>query len=154
MDYLYYIEHNAESLQFFLWYCDYVERFSGLLPRQKALSQPWDPDKAKEPESRFITYSHKRARSDKMGKIMTILEMDSDIKARESFEREHTTRGSISTTASRDSSRPRTPPPALLSPTGSTTKEDWQPCKTSKYIHEEESLVLTGWPASYDSTLP
>lgn len=129
MDYLYYVEHNAESLQFFLWYCDYVERWSGLLPRQKALSQPWDPDKAKEPRSRFITYSHKRARSDKIGKIMTILEMDSEKKTKESFEGDPS-RGSVSTTASGKSSRPRTPPPAILSPTGSA-KEDWQPCKIS-----------------------
>ncbi|KAM7209502.1 hypothetical protein V8F20_000240 [Naviculisporaceae sp. PSN 640] len=141
MDYLYYIEHNAESLQFFLWYCDYVERFSGLLPRQKALSKPWDPEKAKEPRSRFITYSHKRARSDKMGKIMTILEMESDKKARESFEGEHKTRGSISTTASRDSSRPRTPPPALLSPTGSTAKEDWQPFTIQPFRDEISRIV-------------
>ncbi|KAM7222014.1 hypothetical protein V8F06_002519 [Rhypophila decipiens] len=139
MDYLYYVEHNAESLQFFLWYCDYVERWSGLLPRQKALSQPWDPENAKEPRSRFITYSHKRARSDKIGKIMTILEMDSEKKARESFDGQ-TARGSISTTTSRDSYRPRTPPPAILSPTGST-KEDWQPFTIQPFRDEISRVV-------------
>jgi hypothetical protein len=76
VDYLQYVEHSAESLQFFLWYCDYVRRWSRLPPKEKALAPLWEPDQAVEPESRFITYSHKRERSDRMNKILTILEME------------------------------------------------------------------------------
>jgi len=38
MDYLLYVAHDAESLQFFLWYRDYCRRFDALEPAQKQLS--------------------------------------------------------------------------------------------------------------------
>ncbi|KAK8087075.1 hypothetical protein PG994_002049 [Apiospora phragmitis] len=44
MDYLMYIEYDAECLQFFLWYCDYVERWSLLPQEQKDSSPVWDPN--------------------------------------------------------------------------------------------------------------
>jgi hypothetical protein len=56
MDYLVYIEHNAENLQFFLWYRDYERRFNALPEKERALSQEWVPDTkeipnlAKDPE--------------------------------------------------------------------------------------------------------
>ncbi|MCJ1447634.1 MAG: hypothetical protein MMC23_008145 [Stictis urceolatum] len=40
MNYLIYIEHAAENLQFFLWYKDYLKRFEALPEREKALAQP------------------------------------------------------------------------------------------------------------------
>ncbi|CAK7223572.1 hypothetical protein SCUCBS95973_005224 [Sporothrix curviconia] len=48
MDYLYYVEHRAENFQFFLWYCDYVERWSRLLPHQRQLAPIWGPAEAAE----------------------------------------------------------------------------------------------------------
>ena len=53
MDYLVYIEHNAENLQFWLWYQDYVERFDALPGNQKKLSPEWIeevPNLSKDPE--------------------------------------------------------------------------------------------------------
>lgn len=41
MNYLKYIEHSAENLQFFLWYRDYCERFDKLPASEKALSPEW-----------------------------------------------------------------------------------------------------------------
>lgn len=41
MNYLIYIEHAAENLQFFLWYRDYAERFAILPLREKALAPEW-----------------------------------------------------------------------------------------------------------------
>ncbi|KAI5210251.1 hypothetical protein AUEXF2481DRAFT_25054 [Aureobasidium subglaciale EXF-2481] len=41
MNYLKYIEHSAENLQFYLWYKDYVERFDNLPASEKALSPEW-----------------------------------------------------------------------------------------------------------------
>ena len=38
MNYLIYIEHAAENLQFFLWYRDYVKRFMALPENQRALA--------------------------------------------------------------------------------------------------------------------
>ena len=41
MNYLIYIEHAAENLQFFLWYRDYAKRFSDLPPNERALAPEW-----------------------------------------------------------------------------------------------------------------
>jgi len=128
MDYLVYEERNAESLQFFLWYYDYLQRWSGLLLRQKALSPVWDPEKAAEPRSRFITYSHKRARSQKMNKIITIMEMESARVPEDPFTDPEGRRSTSSLASSTHSSGPRTPSAVLLSP-GHSPKPDWQPCK-------------------------
>ncbi|KAK4190162.1 hypothetical protein QBC35DRAFT_94339 [Podospora australis] len=116
MDYLTHAEKTANSLHFFLWYWDYVQRWSHLLPRQKALSPAWDPEKALS-SKRFITYSHKRARSLKMNKVITIMEMES-----EEHLPDDRSRSSFSGTSSvRSQSQPRTP---ILSP---VEKKNWQP---------------------------
>ncbi|EKG16011.1 Regulator of G protein signaling superfamily [Macrophomina phaseolina MS6] len=41
MDYLVYVTHDAENLQFYLWLQDYTERFHALKPDRKALSPEW-----------------------------------------------------------------------------------------------------------------
>ncbi|KAI1411387.1 hypothetical protein F5Y13DRAFT_165617 [Hypoxylon sp. FL1857] len=41
MNYLIYIEHAAENLQFFLWYCDYVKRFNEANTSDTQLSPEW-----------------------------------------------------------------------------------------------------------------
>lgn len=43
MDYLVYVEHNAENLQFYLWYKDYCTRFEALSENEKSLSPPFNP---------------------------------------------------------------------------------------------------------------
>ncbi|KAK3683997.1 hypothetical protein B0T22DRAFT_538968 [Podospora appendiculata] len=127
----------------FLWYCDYVQRWSGLLPRQKALSPRWDPEKAAEPKSRFITYSHKRERSDKMSKIIAIMEMDSEMKEPEPLY-DHDIRKSTSSSTSKIS-RPRTPLSVILSPKEST-RADWQPF-TIQPFRDEISRVIRQYVA-------
>lgn len=44
MDYLAYVEINAENLQFYLWYKDYVRRFEALPESEKALSPEFVPE--------------------------------------------------------------------------------------------------------------
>ena len=46
MNYLIYIEHAAENLQFFLWYRDYTKRFSELPPSECALAPVWTTEQA------------------------------------------------------------------------------------------------------------
>ena len=46
MNYLIYIEHAAENLQFFLWYRDYVKRFDALPANEKALAPVWTVEQA------------------------------------------------------------------------------------------------------------
>ncbi|CCX08474.1 hypothetical protein FPQ18DRAFT_95048 [Pyronema domesticum] len=43
LDYLLHVEHNAENLQFYLWFRDYCERFDKLPAHQLKLSLPYDP---------------------------------------------------------------------------------------------------------------
>jgi hypothetical protein len=46
MNYLKYIEHAAENLQFFLWYKDYAKRFEALPDSEKKLSPEWTVEQA------------------------------------------------------------------------------------------------------------
>ena len=46
MNYLVYIEHAAENLQFFLWYRDFAKRFSELPPNERALAPVWTAEQA------------------------------------------------------------------------------------------------------------
>lgn len=41
MNYLIYVEHAAENLQFYLWYKDYVKRFGEAHPSDLALAPEW-----------------------------------------------------------------------------------------------------------------
>jgi hypothetical protein len=49
MDYLVYVEHSAENLQFYLWYKDYVRRFHLLSANDKRLSPEWKQDTSEVP---------------------------------------------------------------------------------------------------------
>lgn len=46
MNYLIYIEHAAENLQFYLWYRDYVKRFDNMPPSEHALAPVWTVEQA------------------------------------------------------------------------------------------------------------
>lgn len=46
MNYLKYIEHAAENLQFFLWFHDYSARFNSLAEGERALSPEWTREQA------------------------------------------------------------------------------------------------------------
>ena len=46
MNYLIYIEHSAENLQFYLWYRNYLRRFNELPPNQRALAPEWSAEQA------------------------------------------------------------------------------------------------------------
>lgn len=46
MNYLVYIEHSAENLQFFLWYRDYLKRFNELPSNERALAPEWSAEQA------------------------------------------------------------------------------------------------------------
>jgi hypothetical protein len=78
MDYLVYVEQCAEPLQFFLWYCDYIERWRDLTPEQKAMTPKWDFDSQRPvtPTSPTIpvppTNTHSRQTSDASAKKFTI----------------------------------------------------------------------------------
>ena len=57
MNYLIYIEHAAENLQFFLWFRDYSKRFSELPQSERALAPEWTAEQA-EAEALATHVSH------------------------------------------------------------------------------------------------
>jgi hypothetical protein len=79
MDYLVYVERQAEDLQFFLWFYNYIPRWQALEARQKTLSPPWEPGKIKHPKVKFLAYRHRRARSEKMN-ILDLIDKETNVK--------------------------------------------------------------------------
>jgi hypothetical protein len=53
MDFLKYIEHSAENLQFYLWYKDYEKRFNELAESERKLSPEWTREQE---ETELATY--------------------------------------------------------------------------------------------------
>ena len=49
MDYLVYVSHDAENLQFYLWLQDYTKRFYASPRSEQALSPPWYQVEAPQP---------------------------------------------------------------------------------------------------------
>ncbi|KAK8039286.1 regulator of g protein signaling superfamily protein [Apiospora rasikravindrae] len=75
MDYLMYVEYDAECLQFFLWYCDYVKRWSLLPQEQKDSSPTWDPNKViTRPGTARPRANSSNESADRMNHILEILE--------------------------------------------------------------------------------
>lgn len=48
MNYLIYIEHSAENLQFFLWYRDYLNRFQSATTSDLVLAPEWTKEQQEE----------------------------------------------------------------------------------------------------------
>lgn len=75
MDYLVCEDSNAELLQFFTWFCHYVERWSELSTQEKETAPPW---KHAEPVERSRTnlsiHHHRRAGSDRLDQILDIMD--------------------------------------------------------------------------------
>lgn len=74
MDFLVYEDLNAELLQFFIWYCDYIERWSELSPQQKSLSPQWEPARQRGQKGP-AAQTHKRDGSDRLNQILNIMEV-------------------------------------------------------------------------------
>ncbi|KAF7517580.1 hypothetical protein G7054_g13765 [Neopestalotiopsis clavispora] len=81
MDYLLEVEHSAECLQFFLWYCNYVERWCKLPPDQRDLSPRWHHNRGENDDGDTTAKrkSHVRTRSfpenmERFHRIFAILE--------------------------------------------------------------------------------
>jgi len=128
MDYLVYVEHQAEDLQFYLWYSNYIPRWKALSSRQKGLSPAWEPGKAiKGPKFRLVPHLNCQKRGEKMSKILSILkETDVDDKPDEAETAWKCPPIKTSFSPDDDFARPGTPPPQkVVEP----PKPDW--CKSS-----------------------
>jgi hypothetical protein len=63
MDYLVYIAHDAENLQFYLWLKDYTKRFAELKQEEQVLSPEWKMD-SNNPIVEDEPISHKKNKSE------------------------------------------------------------------------------------------
>ncbi|KAK4450542.1 hypothetical protein QBC34DRAFT_402836 [Podospora aff. communis PSN243] len=124
MDYLVYVQHQAEDLQFYLWYINYIPRWKALSARQKALSPAWEPGKAiKGPKFRLIPRLDNQKRSEKMAKVLTLLK-ETDVEEKPDAAETAWKCPPIKTSFSPDDdfARPGTPPPQK---TVEPPKPDW-----------------------------
>jgi hypothetical protein len=76
MDYLVYVENEAEYLQFFNWYCDYIQRWTKLPAAEKAKAPKWDPERAR--PATFVGRQGSLGEKEKIGAILDILDSERD----------------------------------------------------------------------------
>lgn len=57
MNYMCYVTHDAQNLQFYLWLADYYQRFQKAAPSEKRLSPKWQADEPYDSESNTQPYS-------------------------------------------------------------------------------------------------
>lgn len=67
MNYLVYIEHSAENLQFFLWYKDYQTRFANATTSDMPLAPEWTREMEEEVLSRMQKEKQSRLRQEELG---------------------------------------------------------------------------------------
>ncbi|KAI4264145.1 MAG: hypothetical protein L6R42_000739 [Xanthoria sp. 1 TBL-2021] len=67
MDYLVYISHDAENLQFWIWLNAYTTRFYALPPSDQALSPPWSAVEGLQPTGNDPSRPPKTARKSQFG---------------------------------------------------------------------------------------
>lgn len=126
MDYLVYVEHDAENLQFFLWFCGYVEKWSQLPESERERSPAWGVGKRTNvrPHSRSERLGES---ADKLNRILAILDRGTT-----TIEQAASTKELDSKKENADKTFSMLQTPA----TGVETKEDdrkdwqWQPCKS------------------------
>jgi len=124
MDYLVYVEYEAETLQFFLWYCDYIKRWMELSPKQKAMAPKWDPEN-KRPVTSHSRNGSLREKA-KMGTILDILDGEEQQRTGGSLQPQKSHRSSPSAT---NFSLPRSPGPVVIDRAGGDVGQNWEPCK-------------------------
>lgn len=77
MDFLVYIEHDAENLQFFMWYRDYLKRWNELPAKERALAPEWTSEQAQHARNEAMT--EKKLNSD-AAQILKGTEFDNKVK--------------------------------------------------------------------------
>jgi len=69
MDFLVYIEHDAENLQFYLWYRDYVKRWSELPEREQALAPIWTSEQAQQARNEALAEKSKKVNNTEVAQV-------------------------------------------------------------------------------------
>lgn len=130
MDYLVYVEFNAENLQFYLWFKDYTKRFNALPESERALSKEYIPDTKEAPDLSKDPEKPEPKKSTRKASVANIMEKGYAIKEAAMFSEDEVTLGARS--------------PGTPSLAGSTALSNadvaaqsgmkWQPCTHSSSI--------------------
>jgi hypothetical protein len=78
MNYLKYIERDAENLQFYLWYKDYTTRFANLPDSEKRLSPEWTAEQAQADTAAYRAQIASKKISPETAAVMKGFEQDSE----------------------------------------------------------------------------
>lgn len=78
MNYLKYIEHDAENLQFYLWYKAYAARFADLPDSEKRLSPEWTAEQAQADNAAYRAQIASKTISPETAAVLKGLEQDSE----------------------------------------------------------------------------
>src|SRR4051812_44027442 len=74
MDYLIYVDHGAEHLQFLLWYSTYVGRWSKLPTEERSLSPKWKTHDGQIAGQTVLLGDEEEMQREKLDNIIRILE--------------------------------------------------------------------------------
>ncbi|OTA90809.1 hypothetical protein M434DRAFT_33267 [Hypoxylon sp. CO27-5] len=138
MDYLVYVEHNAENLQFFLWFCGYVEKWSQLPECDRERSPVWGT--GKKTNVRPNTRSERLGeRADKLNRILSIMDGGriTPIRQSASVKRTESRNGLMDT----NFSRPRTPATASVIREETQRNWQWEPFSAQPFREEATQVV-------------
>ncbi|KAI1102323.1 hypothetical protein F4804DRAFT_343335 [Jackrogersella minutella] len=138
MDYLVYVEHDAENLQFFLWFCSYVEKWSKLPEWERERSPVWGT--GKRTNVRPHTRSERLGESvDRLNRILMILDRGTSTTiGRTASARQP---GSKNGHADTNFSRPRTPAAGSEMKQETGKEWQWQPFSAQPFRDEVTQVV-------------
>ncbi|KAI1205102.1 uncharacterized protein F4807DRAFT_454228 [Annulohypoxylon truncatum] len=137
MDYLVYVEHGAENLQFFLWFCGYVERWSQLPESEKERSPVWGV--GRRTNVRPNTRSERLGESaDKLSRILAILDRGTTTIERTTSVKELESKGDH---VDKNFSRPRTPATGVEMKQGDRNDWQWQPFSAQPFRYEATKVA-------------
>ncbi|OTB03415.1 hypothetical protein M426DRAFT_263194 [Hypoxylon sp. CI-4A] len=153
IDYLVYVEHSAENLQFFMWYCRYVEKWGQLSEEDRERSSVWRLS-----QKTYIRPQSSPAKfqdgMDRLNRILTILDQASSSTSRRVQSINEP--GSNENRAGVNFSRPRTPARALEVKEEAQKEWQWQPFSVQPFRDEVTQIalhyILTRGPRSLNLT--
>ncbi|KAH9907883.1 regulator of G protein-like protein [Xylariomycetidae sp. FL2044] len=150
MDYLVYVERKAENLQFLLWYCDYVQRWSHLPQSKKDLSPTWNSSKTASVRPSHCRSSSLGRSSSQIDRILSIL--DQRAPRHDSGASTSNKSHNRSDSASTNFSWPRTPTAGVEK----QTSTQWQPLSAQPFREEIRQIaqhyISTHGPRSLNLT--
>jgi hypothetical protein len=151
MDFLKYIEHSAENLQFYLWYKDYEKRFSELPESERKLSPEWTQEQE---EAETATYRAQLKNKSLTAEAKDIMKKQNLSRIDEAVDKEkanpfHDSDGEKSSIDSASAKRPISGPQSMRTQYSDTAKQafedagaKYQPFTIQPY-REEISRIIT-----------